>query len=187
MNEIELALQYARRKKKIRLNQNKVYRRKARSKYSNLFTVGSFDMHKSRMKNISSLQLPSSKSNEEDPIRSFTLSCSTTTIDLKNNTPTNDNRLSASHSYLDFEDIVCDQRMPPLDLHRYTHINNLDFSNDLLHFIRKANVSKKHAKYLVSLIQSALPQPNNFPKTYLDILDLLSGNSMDLLFLFDRL
>jgi hypothetical protein len=53
MNEIEIALEYARRKKTNRLKHNQLQRRKTRSKYfSNLLSSDLFDAEQSNTNNI---------------------------------------------------------------------------------------------------------------------------------------
>ncbi|CAF4494968.1 unnamed protein product, partial [Rotaria magnacalcarata] len=51
----------------------------------------------------------------------------------------------------------------------------LSFSQNLIRFIKNANISKANAEQLITLIQSGLPHPNTLPNNYAEILTLLSG------------
>ena len=50
----------------------------------------------------------------------------------------------------------------------------LGFCIELLKLLRDANVCKSHSKRFISLIQSVLPIPNNFPSTFESLLSLLN-------------
>ena len=75
----------------------------------------------------------------------------------------------------DLFDDLHDQETSYLKLHHYTSIICISLSQNLIDFIRKANISKSYAERLINLIQSALLQPNTLLKNYNDLLKLSSG------------
>ncbi|CAF0969981.1 unnamed protein product [Rotaria sordida] len=77
----------------------------------------------------------------------------------------------------EYEDLFIEQ---PQLLHRFTSIPTKSYCIELLKLFRAANICKSHSKRLISLIQSILPVPNNFPSTFEDLLSLL--NIEDLFF-----
>lgn len=183
MNEIELALEYARKRKTSRLKQNKLHRRQARAKcYSNLSTSDSFDVEQSLMNNIFSKNF--TLSNEEDSNEVNIPSVSPTNNNEEKQISQNVDSPPSTYEYLDFQDICGHQEIPDLNLHPYTNLGCFTFVKHLIDFIRKTNISKSHADDLIALIQSALSQPNTLPTTYSKILNLLSGNFVHLLFFF---
>ncbi|CAF2219173.1 unnamed protein product [Rotaria magnacalcarata] len=91
----------------------------------------------------------------------------------ENNSAEDEDDLSDNY---DFTDLMHYEQPDNLNLHAYTSINCLSFSHNVINFIRNANISKSHAQQLIDLIQSGLPQPNNLPIYYLDVLELLSGH-----------
>jgi hypothetical protein len=182
MNEIELALEYARRRKTNRLKQNKIHRRKVSANlFSNLSSSDSFDVEQSLTNNIFSINLTLSSEGSNE-------------VNIPSLSPTNNNKEKEisqnvdsplpTYECLDFDDICGHQEIPDLNLHPYTTLGCFSFAKHLINFIRKANISKSHVDHLVALIQSALPQPNTLPNTYSKILNLLSGNFVYLLFFF---
>ena len=76
-----------------------------------------------------------------------------------------------------FTNLMHHEEKEKLTLHRYTTMDLLSFSQNLIQFIRNANISKANAEQLITLIQSGLPHPNTLPNNYAEILTLLSGPS----------
>ena len=182
MNEIELALEYTRRRKTNRLKKNKLYRRKARANcFSNLSASDSFDDEQSLTRNIFSINL--TLSNEEGSNEVNMPSLSPTDNNIEKKVPEHVDSPTWNYQYLDLDDICVQQEISDVSLHAYTTLGRFSFAKGLINFIRKTNLSKTHANHLVALIQSALPQPNTLPMTYAKILSLLSGNFVSLLFL----
>jgi hypothetical protein len=178
MKEIEFALEYARRRKTIRLNRNKIQRRVSRAKYlSNLSSSDSFIIKEFILENIRSMNVM--LSNEKTSTEGNISPSSTTIVN-----PENIDSSFSSNDFLNFDDIVRNEEIPNLPLHYYTSMDYFCFSKNLLSFIRKSNISKTHAQALIRLIQSGLPKPNSLPRTYSGILNLLSGKFICLFLLF---
>jgi hypothetical protein len=185
MNEISIALEYVRRKKLIRLKQNKIYRQKFRSKMISSACLSDAAGAEESMRNpITSTNLL--VRDEEDLIED--IPCVPPTEDCREEKEAVENCGSSSSDYdhLEFNDICCDEQVPMPDtaLHPYTTQGCLSFMRDFISFIRSANLSKSHANHLINLIQSSLPQPNALPKTYSNILNALSGKFIYLFLVF---
>lgn len=182
MNEIELALEYARKNKINRLKKNKINRRKSRGCFSKSSTHDSFDIEQSTMNRSFSINL--TLSDKEDSDKIDIRSASPMDNDEEEKRFENVGSLPSTYECIDFDDICGDHEISDLNLHPYTTISCFSYAKDLIHFIRKTNISKTHANQLVALIQSALPQPNTLPITYSKILNLLSSNFIYLIFIF---
>lgn len=173
--EIDIALEYANKRKKTRLNKNRIYRRKVRSRlHQHLHPNQSFDIESSVIKKLISIKLTNSV---EDILHEpYVQSSLKSNISPNNQIEENDDNLTSYSDTSDFFDNFHHQETNNLNLHHYTSLSCISFSKNLIDFIRKANISKSHSEHLIKLIRSALPQPNNLPKNYTDLLDLLSGN-----------
>ena len=183
MEEIEIALQYAKKKKTDRLKQNRIYRQKSRIQtYSSLSSADLYDAEAFSMENIVSVN--PAPSDEEISIPTETPRMPMIPVSLMTAISKDGDSTSSNNNFLDFDDLVHDEEIPRLPLHQHTSMDCFSFAKDLIEFIRKANICKTHAERLVSLIHAGLPQPNAFPKTYINILDLLSGKSVYLLLSF---
>lgn len=55
-------------------------------------------------------------------------------------------------------------------LHPYTNVTCTEFLSDFLSLLRSANVCKARSEELLTLIRSALPEPNNLPQTIAKLL-----------------
>ncbi|CAF4148443.1 unnamed protein product [Adineta steineri] len=170
MNELELALEYAQKRKANRLKQNKHYRRTVRAnRFSNLSISDSVDVEHSITNENSFINITLSNEevlNKEDLNEE----------DLNEEDLNGVNVPSISASNNDSNDIFDHKDISDLDLHPYTNLGCFSFAKNLIRFIRKTNISKIHANYLIGLIQSALPQPNTLPITYSKMLTSLSGS-----------
>lgn len=60
-------------------------------------------------------------------------------------------------------------------LHQHTDFTMLKFCSKLLHILRKANVCKSHSSEILRLIGTALPQPNNMPRSIPSLLQTIGG------------
>ena len=89
---------------------------------------------------------------------------------------------------IEFEDLqpsLKTSKDPPSHcLHYYTELKTVDFCRSLLLFIRKCNLSKTHVKDLLDVIHTALPQPNFLPKTFSNLVEMVSSKFSPFL-LFD--
>jgi hypothetical protein len=179
MNEIDIALQYAKKKKRNRLNQNNIRRCNGRSKlYSNSRATNSLGIEQSVMVNFNSMNL--STFDENNSSKPYDLSCSTSIINVDEQMAENNNyhQSNGTSDYLIFNDLVQDKEKHVRSLHQDTSIDLLSFSKNLSTFIRKSNICKTRVHDLINLVQSSLPQPNSLPATYSRILELLSGNTI---------
>jgi hypothetical protein len=184
MNEIEIALQYAKRKKLDRLNKNKVYRRRTRSNFrSDSYSINSPVIEQSVIQNMFSIKLMSPE--ETSVLRSQTPSGSILIMNSNEKTAENEDDLCSIVGDIHFDDFSQQQEISNLSLHPYTSMSFFLFSKNLINFIRNANISKTHTEQLINLIQSGLPHPNTLPNTYSDLLNLLHGNTIYLFSLFD--
>ncbi|CAF1354997.1 unnamed protein product [Adineta steineri] len=171
MNELELALEYAQKRKANRLKQNKHYRRTVRAnRFSNLSISDSVDVEHSITNENSFINI--TLSNEEVLNKEDLNEQSLNEEDLNEEDLNGVNVPSISANS---NDIFDHKDISDLDLHPYTNLGCFSFAKNLIRFIRKTNISKIHANYLIGLIQSALPQPNTLPITYSKMLTSLSG------------
>ncbi|UJR12987.1 hypothetical protein I4U23_000013 [Adineta vaga] len=169
------------RKKANRLKQNNFYRRMARLKCSSSTSLcDTFSTEESMPNKISSQNLTlldeqaSTKTN-------ITSASSLVNIDEQRENRETESIYSTYESS-NFDNIFFRQQISDLTLHPYTTGSCYSFTKTLVTFIRKANISKRHANYLIGLIYSSLPQPNTFPKSYSGLLILLSGSLIDFAF-----
>ncbi|CAF1285763.1 unnamed protein product [Rotaria sordida] len=177
MDEIEIALQYAKEKKIARYKKEKLRRYKARlNSRFNFNSTNSLETEQSITKKFTLMKLPSH--NEKDFIE-IDVSCGPTeSLDTNGQITDNINQLCTTSDILDFSDLVPYQEKKNSHLHQYTSVSCFLFSHNLIDFIRKANISKTHAEHLINLIQSVLPQPNTLPDDYAGILNLLSVENL---------
>jgi hypothetical protein len=186
MDEIDIGLQYAKKKKRNRLNQNNIRRCNARSKLSSKSrATSSFGIEQNFMVHFNSMHLSTCAENNSS--ESHVLSCSTPVIHLHEQIVQNndDHQSNDESDDLLFDDRVQGKEKPVQSLHQHTSVDCLSFSKSLISFIRKANISKHHTEQLINLIQSSLPQPNSLPSNYSGIINLLSGDTI-YLFLFSQ-
>ncbi|CAF2104138.1 unnamed protein product [Rotaria magnacalcarata] len=170
MSEVEIALQYAKNKKNNRLRRNNINRLIGRFKANACScSKDSMDMQSSVISSLSSMTITTDDVNNK--IQPNELLSSISNFN-ENNSAEDEDDLSDNY---DFTDLMHYEQPDNLNLHAYTSINCLSFSHNVINFIRNANISKSHAQQLIDLIQSGLPQPNNLPIYYLDVLELLSG------------
>jgi hypothetical protein len=186
MNEISISLEYARRKKLIRLKQNKIYRQKFHSKIiSNARLTDAAGTEESMRNPITSTNLL--MCDEENLIED--IPCVPSAEDCREEKEAVENCGSSPSDYdhLEFDYICCNERVPVPDttLHPYTTQGCLSFMRDFISFIRRANLLKSHTNHLINLIQSSLSQLNALPKTYSNILDALSGKFIYLFLVFE--
>lgn len=89
----------------------------------------------------------------------------------------NNDNFSACHFHEDLtSDVDSNDQLhekSPL-LHQFTSISTKSYCVELLKLLRNANVCKSHSNRFITLIQSILPIPNNFPSTFKHILSLLN-------------
>ena len=111
--------------------------------------------------------------------------CSLSTNDLNRSVKDNVEEASIISENFDFTDVMHHEEKGELTLHKYTNIDLLSFSQNLIQFIRNGNILNSNAEQLITLIQSGLLHPSKLPNNYAEILMLLSGNSFNFaLFLF---
>jgi hypothetical protein len=192
MDEFIVALKYAKEKKLHRVKIYNFRRRQARLKaYPNSCSINAPDSEQDITSKFISMEL--SPSNEENMIQLDKLSSSRDVIDGDNKDKLDDDKDKSEGDnqvfYVDdldtFEECVWfHEKKDDLTLHPYTTVKCFSFAEKLVYFVRHTNISKKHVRQLIGLIQSALPQPNNLPYTYSNLLELLSGNIDCLLFFF---
>ena len=183
MNDAEIALEYAKNKKKNRLNKNIIYHRMGRFKaHICSCSKDSMNTESCVISNLNSITIASNDENNKNQLNDLLSPLSN--LDESNPTEKVDESALTSYNY-DFSNLMHYQQPDNLNLHIYTSINCLSFSQNIINFIRKANISKSHAQQLVDLIQSGLPQPNNLPNNYLDMLKLLSGFKTHCFFFFN--
>ncbi|CAF1552963.1 unnamed protein product, partial [Didymodactylos carnosus] len=94
-----------------------------------------------------------SEPNEDDDVIYFDKNEENNFNTLENN---NDNNNS-----MDFESLDAPSPVDTKPLHAYTSLTADEFCSNLLNVFRDSNVCKSHSDRLLSLIQSALPAPNN--------------------------
>jgi hypothetical protein len=176
MHEINVALEYVERKKADRLKKNKIRRRQVRSAHfsdslpSDSSVVDPFVINNNCFTNSLTLFEKEASSNISIP--------SSANDSIERNPSVNLNLSSSPCKYLNFHDVCSPKETLDLFLHPYTDVNCFTFAKDRARFIRKSNTSKLHADHLIKLIQSSLPRPNNLPKTYSGLLELLSGTEI---------
>lgn len=178
VHAVEIALQYATKKKDNRLKQNKVYRRLARSRRSLSASLCDTLFIEESMPNEIAPQTLSLLDDQVSGKADMTPTLSL--IRLKEEIIKND-EIESTYSTGEnssFDDMIFSQDISDLSLHPYTTQGCLSFTKELISFIRKANISKRHADFLIRLIHSSLPQPNTCPKTYCGLLNLLSGTAI---------
>ncbi|CAF2221045.1 unnamed protein product [Rotaria magnacalcarata] len=152
MDEFDIALEYARKKKRNRFNKNNARRCNARSKFNSKY-------HDSDSLDIEQYLIDPSVSvnSNEQIIQSH-----------------NDHQSNIESNDLVVDGFVQDTAKYIQALHSHTSLDSFSFSKNLISFIRKANISKQHTEHLIGLIQSGLPQPNNLPTNYSALLSFLS-------------
>lgn len=178
MNEIHIALEYAKKKKIVRLKKNKMYRRKARSQFEPNFQFNdsSDDVEPSITNDLSLMKLTSDDSDVDERVMDCgMLLCSTPNAFVNDQIQENVDECSSTSDNFDFQDLIHDQVIDNSSLHQYTSMKSQLFLKKLIEFIRNANLSKRHAEDLLHIIQSGLPQPNNFSTNYSALLNQLSG------------
>ncbi|CAF2219194.1 unnamed protein product [Rotaria magnacalcarata] len=180
MNEIHIALEYAKKKKNVRLKKNKIYRRKARSLFEPNFQFNdSSDVEPSVINDLSLIKLTSDDYDVDERVMDCgKLMCSTPNTLLNDQIQENFDECSSTSDNSDFHDLIHDPIINNSTLRQYTSMNSQLFLQKLIEFIRSANLSKLHAEDLLHLIQSGLPQPNNFSKNYSDLLNQLSVENL---------
>ncbi|CAF3834664.1 unnamed protein product [Rotaria magnacalcarata] len=175
MDEFDIALEYARKKKRNRFNKNNARRCNARSKFNSKYhDSDSLDIEQYLID--PSVSVNSSKFFDVYSNKLSFLSYHTSTMNL-------DEQIIQSHndhqSNIESNDLVVDGFVQDTAkyiqaLHSHTSLDSFSFSKNLISFIRKANISKQHTEHLIGLIQSGLPQPNNLPTNYSALLSFLS-------------
>lgn len=173
MSENEIALQYAKIKKNNRLKKNRIYRRMGRFKVQKCTcSTGLANSESSIISNLNSMKIASNDQNNE--IHRNDKRSSASNLNATKAIQQLDESILSSDGY-DFSDLMSYQQPNNLNLHAYTSLNCSSFSQSIINFIRKANISKSNAQQLIDLIQSGLPQPNNLPYNYQNVLELLTG------------
>jgi len=133
-NEISISLEYARRKKLIRLKQNKIHRQKFRSKFiSNSFSSDPLDVEQSIENRISSINL--ALDDREGLIEDILCVLPTTDNQKGKETSENHNSSPSAYEYPDFNDICRDKQIPDICLHPYTNHGRVSFIKDLIRFL----------------------------------------------------
>lgn len=174
MNEIEIALEYAKQKKTTRSHKNNISRRNARLKCNSILDSNRTNaIDPCIITNFHSMAIHmfnNNNMNQYDP-----LSCSLPADNLNDSVEENaDEVLITPHSF-DFSSRMHHHVKETLTLHKYTTMDRLLYSKNLIEFIRNANISKSSVAQLITLIQSGLPHPNTLPNNYAEILKLISG------------
>ncbi|CAM4791381.1 unnamed protein product [Rotaria magnacalcarata] len=174
MDEIDIALQFAKKKKIDRLKTNNIRRCNTRFKsYSNFRSSSSFDIDDSMMVDFNSINLVAHNNKSS---KSHILPCLMLIIHLGEHITENDHEeesIDISDNSL-VNDLIQQKEKNISNLHQYTSTHCLSFAENLTSFIRKANIAKSHVENLIGIIQMGLPQPNTFPTNYCGLLDLLS-------------
>jgi hypothetical protein len=181
MDQLNLALKYAKRKQLYRLKVNGFRRRQTRLKsYPDSYFINHHKNDQSVTGRLISITLDQHR--EANSIKSDIYPI-LQVIDNFNEKAETDDEISSTINELTFDDIIYhhEKNDDILPLHPYTTTNWLSFSQDLIQFIRQANIAKANVQRLICLIKSALPQPNTLPKSYSQILDALSGITLFLL------
>ncbi|CAF3252714.1 unnamed protein product [Rotaria socialis] len=139
MNDIEIALQYAQKRKKIRLGKNKIYRRQARAK-SQLISYfedsSDVESESSMITNFNAIKVNSYDEKDE-----YEDSVTPNSIPMNNENRQTEEVLDDSSSSYDntkFHDIVSDEDTSDLNLHNHTLTNCFSFCQNLIDFIPKA-------------------------------------------------
>ena len=181
MDEITISLQYAKDKRTTRLHKSNVSRQAARLKCNSI--LHSSDITSTDSSIITNLNSMATDISDNDDMNPYNAQlCSLSTNDLDKSVKDNVEEASLVSENFDFTDIMHRKEKEKLTLHKYTTMDLLSFSQNLIQFIRNANISKSNAEQLITLIQSGLPHPNTLPNNYVEILKLLSGNSFDFAF-----
>lgn len=182
MDEIGIALEYAKKKKAIRVNKNKISRRKIRSKCKSILQPNDvLDIDPSVVKNLNSMAIGTPDNNDMNEHDGQ--SCFLSIGSINDQVEENVSEESTGFDNSDFTNLMHHHLIEYTNLHEYTTMDRLSFSKNLMEFIRNANIAKSNAEQLIALIQSGLPQPNTLPKNYSEILKLLSGISISCIFL----
>jgi hypothetical protein len=179
MDEIDVALEFAKQKKMNRLRMNNVRRLCAREKpYRRITLNNSSNIDPFILENLNSMHLNPLEQNNS--IKS-TPGLHSAEMVFSEITFVPDESMGARLS--SDEDDECnsfihrDESKKQLSkLHPYTSIDKFSFCKDLIKFIRKANLSKTHAEELTRLFNNSFPQPHGLPNTYYGLLDFLSGS-----------
>ena len=176
MDEITISLQYAKDKRTTRLHKSNVSRRAARLKCNSILHSSDIThTDSSIVTNLNSMTIDTSDNDDMDQYDAQP--CSLSTNDLNKLVKDNVDEVSIVSENFDFTNLMHHEEKEKLTLHRYTTMDLLSFSQNLIQFIRNTNISKANAEQLITLIQSGLPHPNTLPNNYAEILTLLSGPS----------
>ena len=61
-----------------------------------------------------------------------------------------------------------------IPLHYFTNVLTHEYCQDLLKILRSANICKSQSNELISLVKSALPEPNNMPSSMRELLSMMN-------------